>query len=166
MKAGRSLSKKAGKRTCRGKENDDDPGWQLPDGQQQKAGERQGEIARRQDRVSPDRIIERRAKDADNGSVRAAHGGLRNGTRTQGIPERQHAIHQQQARQLKRLLSVYEHNRDLVAIGAYRAGADPRIDAAIAAQPSIAEFLRQDLHERFGFADSVAQLDALIGDPA
>jgi len=78
------------------------------------------------------------------------------------VPQR----HQQQARQLKRLLSVYEHNRDLVAIGAYRAGADPRIDAAIAAQPHIAEFLRQDLHDRFGFADSVAQLDALIGDPA
>jgi flagellum-specific ATP synthase len=69
-----------------------------------------------------------------------------------------------QARQLKRLLSIHEHNRDLVAIGAYRPGTDPRIDAALAAQPHIAEFLRQDLHERVGFGDSVAQLDALIGE--
>jgi flagellar biosynthesis/type III secretory pathway ATPase len=37
------------------------------------------------------------------------------------------------------------------------------VDAAIAAQSSIREFLRQDLHERVGIADSVAQLDALIG---
>jgi flagellum-specific ATP synthase len=72
----------------------------------------------------------------------------------------------QQARHLKRLQSLHEHNRDLVAIGAYRPGSDPRIDAAIAAHPDIAEFLRQDLHERVGFADSVAQLNTLIGEPA
>jgi flagellum-specific ATP synthase len=69
----------------------------------------------------------------------------------------------QQARRLKQLLSTYEQHRDLVAIGAYQAGSDPRVDAAIAAQSSIREFLRQDLHERVGIADSVAQLDALIG---
>jgi len=69
-----------------------------------------------------------------------------------------------QARQLKRLLSLYEQNRDLVAIGAYRQGTDPRIDAAIAAHPSLTHFLRQDLHEQVGFTDSVAGLDALIGE--
>ncbi|MET0281660.1 MAG: flagellar protein export ATPase FliI [Steroidobacteraceae bacterium] len=75
------------------------------------------------------------------------------------VPHRQ----LQQARQLKRLLSTYEQNRDLVAIGAYRAGSDPRIDAAIAAHGSIQDFLRQDLQQRVGFADSVGQLDGLIG---
>ncbi len=77
------------------------------------------------------------------------------------VPRRQ----MQQARQLKRALSTWEHNRDLVAIGAYRPGSDPRIDAAIAAHPAIDEFLRQDLNERVGFADSVSQLDRLIGAP-
>jgi flagellum-specific ATP synthase len=76
------------------------------------------------------------------------------------VPQQQ----QRQARELRRLQSLFEHNRDLVAIGAYRAGSDPRIDAAIAAHPEIGEFLRQDLHERVGFADSVAQLRALIGE--
>jgi len=71
----------------------------------------------------------------------------------------------QQARQLKQLLSTYEHNRDLVAIGAYRAGSDPRIDTAIAAQPAIEDFLRQDLNQRVGFTDSVAQLKRLMGAP-
>ncbi len=76
------------------------------------------------------------------------------------VPQRQ----QFQARQLKRLLSLYEQNRDLVAIGAYRSGTDPRIDAAIAAHPHLTAFLRQDLHDQVNFADSVTQLDALIGD--
>jgi flagellum-specific ATP synthase len=75
------------------------------------------------------------------------------------VPQRQ----MQQARQLKRLLSTYEHNRDLVAIGAYRAGTDPRIDAAIAAHPAIQDFLRQDLAQCERLADSVAQLDQLAG---
>ncbi len=73
------------------------------------------------------------------------------------------AIQLQQARRLKQLLSTYEQNRDLIAIGAYHAGADPRVDAAIAAQAEIREFLHQDLHERVSFTDSVRQLDALIG---
>jgi flagellum-specific ATP synthase len=75
------------------------------------------------------------------------------------VPARQ----MQQARLLKRTLSTFEHNRDLVAIGAYRAGSDPRIDAAIAAHPAIQEFLRQDLGQRVGLADSVAALEQLTG---
>jgi flagellum-specific ATP synthase len=69
----------------------------------------------------------------------------------------------QQARRLKQLLSTYEQNRDLIAIGAYQAGADPRVDAAIAAQAAIREFLHQDLHECVSLHDSVMQLDGLIG---
>jgi len=72
--------------------------------------------------------------------------------------------HAAMARQFKQALSTYQQNRDLIAIGAYRAGTDPRIDAAISAHPAILEFLRQDLHECVGFGDSVAQLDALIGE--
>jgi flagellum-specific ATP synthase len=74
------------------------------------------------------------------------------------------AVQLQQSRRLKQLLSTYEQNRDLIAIGAYQAGADPRVDAAIAAQSHIRDFLRQDLHERVSLDDSVQQLDALIGN--
>jgi flagellum-specific ATP synthase len=72
----------------------------------------------------------------------------------------------QQARRLKQLLSMYEQNRDLIAIGAYQPGSDPRIDAAMGAQGGIREFLRQDLQERVGLHDSVAQLAGLMGDNA
>ena len=72
----------------------------------------------------------------------------------------------QQARRLKQLLSTYEQSRDLIAIGAYQNGTDPRIDAAIAAQSGIREFLRQDLHDRVTLKDSVRQLEGLMGDDA
>ena len=67
------------------------------------------------------------------------------------------------ARRLRQSSALYEHNRDLIAIGAYQRGSDPRIDAAIAHWPQIESYLRQDMHERVGFADSVAQLHAVIG---
>jgi flagellum-specific ATP synthase len=67
------------------------------------------------------------------------------------------------ARRLRQSSALYEHNRDLIAIGAYQRGSDPRIDAAIARWPHIETYLRQDMHERVGFADSVAQLRAVIG---
>ena len=67
------------------------------------------------------------------------------------------------ARQLRQTSALYEHNRDLIAIGAYQRGSDPRIDAAIAHWPQIESYLWQDMHERVGFADSIAQLHAVIG---
>jgi flagellum-specific ATP synthase len=68
------------------------------------------------------------------------------------------------ARHLKQLLSTYHHNRDLIAIGAYHAGSDPRIDAAISAWPSLQTFLQQDLNDSVSIANSVAQLDAFCGE--
>jgi flagellum-specific ATP synthase len=69
------------------------------------------------------------------------------------------------ARRLKQTLSTYQRNRDLVAIGAYQRGTDPRIDAAIAKWPQITGFLQQAIHERVDLRDSVAQLAALFGEP-
>jgi flagellum-specific ATP synthase len=67
------------------------------------------------------------------------------------------------ARRLRQTSALYEHNRDLIAIGAYQRGSDPRIDAAIARWPQIETYLRQDMRERVGFAGSVAQLSTVLG---
>jgi flagellum-specific ATP synthase len=66
------------------------------------------------------------------------------------------------ARRFKQALSTYQQNRDLIAIGAYHKGSDPRIDAAIALWPSMQKFLQQDLHERVDYGRSVSELAALI----
>ncbi|HEX4024335.1 MAG TPA: flagellar protein export ATPase FliI [Steroidobacteraceae bacterium] len=68
------------------------------------------------------------------------------------------------ARRLRQTAAVYEHNRDLIAIGAYQRGSDPRIDGAIARWPQIETYLRQDMHERVNLAASVAQLAATMAD--
>jgi flagellum-specific ATP synthase len=57
---------------------------------------------------------------------------------------------------------MYEHNRDLIAIGAYQRGSDRRVDAAIAMWPKIQKFLQQDMRERVGFSESIAALAEVL----
>ena len=52
--------------------------------------------------------------------------------------------HARAAANLRRLWSVYEENRDLILMGAYRDGSDATIDAAIARRGEMLDFLRQD----------------------
>lgn len=71
--------------------------------------------------------------------------------------------HLDMARRFRQTLSTYTQNRDLIAIGAYQKGADPRIDAAIAAWPNLQRFLQQDMHECVDYAASLAQLQEMAG---
>ena len=51
---------------------------------------------------------------------------------------------QQAARRLREALAAYHQSEDLIQLGAYVSGSNPRLDAAIRARPSLIEFLRQD----------------------
>ncbi len=66
------------------------------------------------------------------------------------------------AMKFRQVYSTYQQNRDLIAVGAYRRGADPRVDLAVDAWPKIVEFLRQDMYEPVGFERSQADLLALV----
>ena len=68
------------------------------------------------------------------------------------------------ARQFRQVLSTYQQHRDLVAIGAYQRGSDPRVDQAIALWPSMQQFLQQDVRERVELAASLAALDGIIAE--
>ena len=68
------------------------------------------------------------------------------------------------ARQFRQVLSTYQQHRDLVAIGAYQRGSDPRVDQAIALWPSMQQFLQQDVRERVDLADSLTALDGIIAE--
>jgi flagellum-specific ATP synthase len=72
--------------------------------------------------------------------------------------------HLQHARQLKRLYSLYQQNRDLISVGAYQPGSDPRIDQAIAKNPAIMAFLQQDMDEAVDISRSLAELQRLMSD--
>jgi flagellum-specific ATP synthase len=70
------------------------------------------------------------------------------------------------ARQLRQFTSAYEQNRDLISMGAYQRGSDPRIDAAIARWPQIEAFVKQGMRERVTLQTSIAQLSSVMADPA
>ncbi len=68
------------------------------------------------------------------------------------------------ARILRRHLATYEENRDLVLMGAYRAGADPAIDAAIAYHPAVMDYIRQDADAVVSLDDAIVELTGVFGD--
>jgi flagellum-specific ATP synthase len=68
------------------------------------------------------------------------------------------------ARQFRALSASYEANRDLVLMGAYRQGADPQLDRAIAMHEALAQFLSQPARSTVPLEPSVAALTALLGN--
>ena len=71
--------------------------------------------------------------------------------------------HGDAAASLRRLWSVYEENRDLILMGAYKAGSDATIDQAIARHREILEFLKQKPKDRIDLAHSSAELIERFG---
>jgi flagellum-specific ATP synthase len=69
---------------------------------------------------------------------------------------------QQLASRFRQVYSTYQENRDLVAVGAYTPGSNPRLDEAIAIWPSIVEFLRQHQDQSVDSGRSLAQLRELF----
>ncbi|MGD8212909.1 MAG: hypothetical protein PVF32_23790, partial [Desulfobacterales bacterium] len=70
--------------------------------------------------------------------------------------------HKQNARRLKQILATYRKAEDLINIGAYVAGSNPKIDNAIEMFDSITNYLRQTIEETVNFENSIAQLDLLF----
>jgi len=65
------------------------------------------------------------------------------------------------AAKVRELLATYSDASDLIQIGAYVAGSDPRIDAARAAQPRIEGLVRQGLRESVPRATSIEAVRAI-----
>jgi flagellum-specific ATP synthase len=72
--------------------------------------------------------------------------------------------HIQISRKFRQTLSLYQQNRDLIAIGAYQKGSDPRVDQAIALWPRMQAFLQQDFKERVDFAQSLTALKTTLAE--
>ncbi len=64
--------------------------------------------------------------------------------------------------QFKRIYGTYQHNRDLISVGAYRRGSDAEIDRAIRMHPQMIEFIAQDMNESLDHSSSQRQLAELI----
>jgi flagellum-specific ATP synthase len=79
------------------------------------------------------------------------------------IVDREHNRH---AARVKELLAVYRKSEDLINIGAYAAGSNPRIDNAIRMIDPITAYLKQGISQRARLDESIAALKALGGASA
>ncbi len=61
-------------------------------------------------------------------------------------------------RQFKQFFSRYQRSRDLIAVGAYQAGADPVLDMAVKLYPRLEAFLQQGIHEREPYDGAIEKL--------
>jgi ATPase FliI/YscN family len=71
-------------------------------------------------------------------------------------PEQQCAAHA-----VRELLAAYRDHEDLISIGAYRSGANPAVDAAMAMRDQINEFLRQAVTDCSSIDTARSQLSQL-----
>ena len=78
-----------------------------------------------------------------------------------GIVSREH---KQAGAKLRETLATYEKQRDLILLGAYQYGTDPKTDYAIDKYDAIIEFLKQSTEENVSYDDTVQALIALFQD--
>ena len=65
-------------------------------------------------------------------------------------------------RWFRQLYAVYQQNRDLITVGAYTPGSDPRVDEAIQMHRPMMDFLAQGMNEAVSWEDSRAELEVLV----
>lgn len=70
--------------------------------------------------------------------------------------------HTAAAQTIRELLAAYRDHEDLISIGAYRAGANPTVDTAIALREEINNFLRQKVEEKSTVASAASDLMQLV----
>jgi flagellum-specific ATP synthase len=72
--------------------------------------------------------------------------------------------HRELVRRFRQVHAAYRQNEDLIAVGAYRKGSDPRIDEAVALRPAMLDFLRQDRCSAVSLGASVEALAGIMSD--
>ncbi len=78
------------------------------------------------------------------------------------MPEITEKAHRDLAGEAREIMAVYEDAKDLIAVGAYEKGTNPRLDAAIEKYPRIMEFLRQPVETHFTIEETLQEFEALI----
>ncbi|MCS7312589.1 MAG: FliI/YscN family ATPase, partial [Acidobacteria bacterium] len=71
--------------------------------------------------------------------------------------------HLKVAQKMKEIIATYEKNRDLILLGAYKRGSDPRVDEALEKYPAIEAFLKQGTHEKDSFEATLQRARSILG---
>ena len=81
---------------------------------------------------------------------------------SRSMPRLVSAEHLTAAQRFKEIFAYYMRNRDLITVGAYTPGSDPRLDLAVRAWPKIELFLQQSINESVSLERSGKELEQLV----
>lgn len=70
--------------------------------------------------------------------------------------------HKEAARKLREVVANYEKERDLILIGAYEEGSDPKVDYAIEKIEEVNNFLKQNVEDKIGLEESIEMLKQIF----
>ncbi|MFN4770007.1 MAG: FliI/YscN family ATPase [Candidatus Kapaibacterium sp.] len=70
--------------------------------------------------------------------------------------------HRAAAAKLKEALALYTESEDLINVGAYQPGSNPRLDKAVNLIQEIRAYLRQDVHESIDYNETVSRLQRMV----
>lgn len=62
---------------------------------------------------------------------------------------------------IREAMSTYERAQDLINLGAYASGSNPRLDAAVRSRPQLLEFLKQDASANAPIGETLARMQDL-----
>jgi len=74
------------------------------------------------------------------------------------VPEEQYRM----AGRIRDILSTYEKSADLVSIGAYKQGTNPKLDFALTKMDAVNSFLKQGINEVFTYDETVALMQRIL----
>lgn len=70
--------------------------------------------------------------------------------------------HKEMGGKIRDILSIYEKNADLITIGAYKQGTNPKLDDALSKIDAIDQFLMQDVKEKYTYEETVQQMSRIL----
>ena len=63
---------------------------------------------------------------------------------------------------MRRLLAMYRENKDLIDVGMYQAGSNPKLDIAIELMPQINAFLQQKVSDTVSMETTIKTLKDMM----
>ena len=72
--------------------------------------------------------------------------------------------HKKATNEIRKIMSIYQENQDLISIGAYKAGSNPDLDYAISKIDRINAFLQQPVDQGYNFNDTISLLKEIVND--
>jgi flagellum-specific ATP synthase len=70
--------------------------------------------------------------------------------------------HREKASIIREFMASYKQNEDLINIGAYASGSNPKVDMAIMLKDRIDGFLKQNIDEKYSYDETLASMDAVL----